>query len=125
MLVLDFFLVRQADGYSRASTSCHAASRAHMPTCGRPVVDEVAVVSVPTLTPELAGRKREQQQAARRTAAHNATVRQRLDATETSVGVALRELRAPKVERLRVLILGAASEGDLRVGREQSVSGPR
>ncbi len=64
-------------------------------------------------------RKREQQQAARRMAAHNAAVRQRLDATETLVGVALRELRAPKVERLRVLILGAASEGDLRVGREQ------
>ncbi|MGH3788248.1 MAG: hypothetical protein ACRDRG_17260 [Pseudonocardiaceae bacterium] len=64
-------------------------------------------------------RKREQQQAARRTVAHNAAVRQRLDATETLVGVALRELRAPKVERLRVLILGAASEGDLRVGREQ------
>ena len=70
-------------------------------------------------TAEERRRKREQQQAARRTAAHNAAVRQRLDSTETLVGVALRELRVPKVERLRVLILGAAAEGDLRVGREQ------
>lgn len=30
-----------------------------------------------------------------------------------------RSLPSPKVERLRVLILGASSEGDLRVGREQ------
>ena len=64
-------------------------------------------------------RKREQQQAAHQTATHNAAVCQRLDATETLVSVALRKLRAPKVERLRVLILGAAPEGDLRVGREQ------
>jgi hypothetical protein len=64
-------------------------------------------------------RKREQQQAAHRTAADNAAVRQRLDETQSIVRGALRELRAPKVERLRVLILGAASEGDLRVGREQ------
>lgn len=64
-------------------------------------------------------RKREQQQAARQAAAENAAVRQRLDATEALVSGALRQLPAPKVERLRVLILGAASEGDLRVGREQ------
>ncbi|WP_241978710.1 CHAT domain-containing protein [Cryobacterium sp. TmT2-59] len=32
---------------------------------------------------------------------------------------AIRELRPPKPETLRVLILGASSEGDLRVGREQ------
>ncbi|MFE6946036.1 DUF742 domain-containing protein [Streptomyces chartreusis] len=30
-----------------------------------------------------------------------------------------RELRAPKPEKLRVLLLGASSDGDLRVGREQ------
>jgi hypothetical protein len=64
-------------------------------------------------------RKREEQQAARRRAAENAAVHDRLDATETMVKGALRELRAPKAEKLRVLILGAASEGDLRVGREQ------
>jgi hypothetical protein len=64
-------------------------------------------------------RNRELQQATRRAAAENAAVHQRLDATATLVSGALRQLRAPKVERLRVLILGAASEGDLRVGREQ------
>jgi hypothetical protein len=31
----------------------------------------------------------------------------------------VRRLREPKPEKLRVLILGASSEGDLRVGREQ------
>ncbi|BCK73058.1 hypothetical protein Srufu_070110 [Streptomyces libani subsp. rufus] len=31
----------------------------------------------------------------------------------------LRELRAPKPEKLRVLLLGAASDGSLRIGREQ------
>jgi hypothetical protein len=35
------------------------------------------------------------------------------------VNEALRHLPDPKPEKLRVLILGAASEGDLRVGREQ------
>ena len=36
------------------------------------------------------------------------------------MGMVLRELRAPKPEKLRVLMLGASSEGDLRVGREQT-----
>lgn len=39
--------------------------------------------------------------------------------TESAVGSALRQLPAPKPEKLRVLILGASSKGDLRVGREQ------
>src|SRR5262245_638927 len=33
--------------------------------------------------------------------------------------VMARHIRAPKPEKLRVLILGASSEGGLRVGREQ------
>jgi ribosomal protein L35AE/L33A len=32
----------------------------------------------------------------------------------------MRELRVPKPEKLRVLMLGSSSEGDLRVGREQA-----
>lgn len=64
-------------------------------------------------------RQREQQQADRRAAAERIAVHQRLDATESLVSGALRELRAPKPERLRILILGAAPAGDLRVGREQ------
>ena len=35
------------------------------------------------------------------------------------MGHVVRQLRAPKPENLRVLILGASAEGDLRVGREQ------
>ena len=59
-------------------------------------------------------RKREQAAADRRAAAEV-----RFDRTENAVDEALRQLRAPKPEKLRVLLLGASSEGDLRVGREQ------
>jgi len=38
---------------------------------------------------------------------------------EANVERALRTLPAPRAEKLRVLVLGASSEGDLRVGREQ------
>lgn len=64
-------------------------------------------------------RKRDQVAAERRSAAERAVVAERLDQTDYTVGEALRELRAPKPEKLRVLLLGASSEGDLRVGREQ------
>lgn len=64
-------------------------------------------------------RKREQTAADRRAAAERAATEARFDRTEHAVGEALRELRAPKPEKLRVLLLGASSEGDLRVGREQ------
>lgn len=64
-------------------------------------------------------RQRDQQQAARQYAAETAALQHRLTRTETIVDTALRELPTPKREKLRVLILGAASGGDLRVGREQ------
>ncbi|MFD9422983.1 MULTISPECIES: hypothetical protein [unclassified Streptomyces] len=64
-------------------------------------------------------RQREQQQAERRTAAGQARIEGRLSTAERQVRTVLREMRAPKPERLRVLLLGAASDGDLRVGREQ------
>ena len=64
-------------------------------------------------------RKREQQQADRRAAAEKAALDSRISQTESAVDHALRQLPAPKPEKLRVLILGASSEGDLRVGREQ------
>ncbi|GAA3691902.1 CHAT domain-containing protein [Zhihengliuella alba] len=64
-------------------------------------------------------RRREEVTAARRTATEKAEAHARLARTERIVGDALREIRAPKPEKLRVLLLGAASEGDLRVGREQ------
>ncbi|GGZ89573.1 hypothetical protein GCM10010371_56800 [Streptomyces subrutilus] len=64
-------------------------------------------------------RQREQQQAERRAAAGQARIERRLSTAEGQVRTVLKELRAPKPEKLRVLLLGAASEGDLRIGREQ------
>ena len=64
-------------------------------------------------------RKREQQQAELKTAAEHATLESRVSDAESSVEHVVRQLRAPKPEKLRVLILGASAEGDLRVGREQ------
>ncbi|MDF3049422.1 MAG: hypothetical protein K0R87_1060 [Pseudonocardia sp.] len=49
---------------------------------------------------------------------HREVVR-RLSRTEADV-TALRETRPPKAERLRILMLAASSDGDLRVGREQA-----
>lgn len=64
-------------------------------------------------------RTRDQQAADRRAAAERASFQERLDLTETLVNSALRDIRAPKPEKLRILMLAASSEGDLRVGREQ------
>jgi hypothetical protein len=64
-------------------------------------------------------RERERQQADRRLAADRASIEERLDLAEAEANRAVRALRAPKPEKLRVLILGAGPAGDLRVGREQ------
>lgn len=64
-------------------------------------------------------RKREQQAAERAAASTTADLRGRIVASEARVDSALREFRAPKAEKLRILMLGASPEGDLRVGREQ------
>ena len=64
-------------------------------------------------------RKSEQQRADRRAAAERAQLESRIVGAEVAVTTALRHLPAPKPEKLRVLMLGASSEGDLRVGREQ------
>lgn len=64
-------------------------------------------------------REREEQQLDRRSAAERASLERRLDQAESDFERALRQLRSPKPEKLRVLILGAGSAGDLRVGREQ------
>jgi len=64
-------------------------------------------------------RKRDQQQAERQAAADRSVMNSRIAGTESAVEQVLRQLPVPKPEKLRVLILGASSEGDLRVGREQ------
>lgn len=63
--------------------------------------------------------KREQQLADRKIVAERSVFESRLAVTERNVSHALRQLPSPKAEKLRVLILGASSDGDLRVGREQ------
>lgn len=64
-------------------------------------------------------RKREQQKTDRRIASEHAALDSRISDAESTVTHVFRTLPAPKPEKLRVLILGSSSEGDLRVGREQ------
>jgi hypothetical protein len=64
-------------------------------------------------------RKREEMLAHRRLAADSASLERRVHQAESDVERAVRQLRSPKPEKLRVLLLGAGAEGDLRVGREQ------
>jgi hypothetical protein len=64
-------------------------------------------------------RTRNQLQADRRAAADRTALEARVAGTEAAVDAVHRQLPTPKPEKLRVLILGASAEGDLRVGREQ------
>lgn len=64
-------------------------------------------------------RQHELREADRRAAAEKALLNSRISETEHVLDRALRQLPAPKPEKLRILVLGASSEGDLRVGREQ------
>ncbi|MFJ5273829.1 hypothetical protein [Streptomyces sp. NPDC088358] len=64
-------------------------------------------------------RQREQEQIQRRAVVSQRRIESRLSTTEGQVLTVLKELRAPKPEKLRVLLLAAASAGDLRVGQEQ------
>jgi hypothetical protein len=65
-------------------------------------------------------RKAEQLRAEQEAAAHRLSLEQRIDTTEAKADHALRQVSKPKPERLRVLMLAASPEGDLRIGREQS-----
>ncbi|GAA1927713.1 CHAT domain-containing protein [Streptomyces sodiiphilus] len=64
-------------------------------------------------------RRREQQKTERRATAERKKIENRLAAAENEVRTVLKELRAPRPEKLRVLLLAANSAGDLRVGEEQ------
>jgi hypothetical protein len=64
-------------------------------------------------------RQRAQHQADQRAATQRRVLESRVTDAERGLIQMTRELPAPKQEVLRVLILGASSEGDLRVGREQ------
>lgn len=64
-------------------------------------------------------RRREQEEARRIAAAQQHAIESRLAVAEERVEIVQKELRAPKSEKLRVVLLGASSAGDLRVGQEQ------
>jgi hypothetical protein len=64
-------------------------------------------------------RKVDQQAADRQAAAARRDVDRRLADTDHKLERTAQEVREPQKEKLRILILGASSEGDLRVGREQ------
>lgn len=63
--------------------------------------------------------EKQRTKAAQRAAADHAALATRLDHTQETVEGVVRHLRAPKQEKLRILILAASAAGDLRVGREQ------
>ncbi|MFI8093208.1 SAV_2336 N-terminal domain-related protein [Streptomyces sp. NPDC086080] len=67
----------------------------------------------------LAAKLAKAEQAAWRTAASEAAIEDRLPTAKGNVRTVFKEVRAPKPERLRVLLLSAASDDDLRVEREQ------
>ncbi|CAL9668636.1 hypothetical protein [Streptomyces sp. enrichment culture] len=68
---------------------------------------------------DAAARRREEDEARRIAAAQQQRIESRLSAAEGQVDIVMKELRAPKPEKLRILLLGASSAGDLRVGQEQ------
>ncbi|MFI1441562.1 hypothetical protein [Streptomyces fructofermentans] len=87
---------------------------------------EAADLSVKLVKAELSeraaaekARRREEAQAQQRAVLSERRIESRLSTAEGQVRTVLRQLRAPKPERLRVLLLAAASAGDLRVGQEQ------
>lgn len=65
-------------------------------------------------------RQREQRQAAQRAERQQASISRRIESTEESLREIALRMPSAKPEKLRVLLLGAASRGDLRVSREQS-----
>ena len=65
-------------------------------------------------------RERERLAAERHAATELAHVGRRVDAAESRVAEWQRELRPPKVEQLRILLLAASADGGLRVNREQA-----
>lgn len=69
-----------------------------------------------------AGRRRDRhaREVARGASRDQAAIGRRLELAESTLAVMLRERPSPKPEKLRILVLGASSAGDLRVGREQA-----
>ena len=65
-------------------------------------------------------RKRESDLAQKRATAQRTALERQLAETRAELGRVVRGLRPALPEKLRILLLGAGSEGDLRIGREQT-----
>ncbi|MEI5585408.1 MULTISPECIES: CHAT domain-containing protein [unclassified Agromyces] len=68
---------------------------------------------------EAVAAERQRQRERTRDAIRETRIENRLSAAETAVEHAISTMQPPSAEKLRVLILGASGEGELRVGREQ------
>ncbi|HEY9311634.1 hypothetical protein [Williamsia sp.] len=66
-------------------------------------------------------RKREEKRAQQEAVRDQRNLDARLSQAETAIEHAIRDIRPPQPEKLRVLWLGASSLGDLRVGRELKI----
>ncbi|TDL45291.1 hypothetical protein [Microbacterium oleivorans] len=64
-------------------------------------------------------RERQETRAQRELADERAVIESRLEDAEHRIDVVLERLPEPQEEKLRILLLGASPEGDVRVGREQ------
>lgn len=64
-------------------------------------------------------RKRDERRAVQRLEDSGRSINARLDETDRRLDVVLRQLPTPRPEKLRILLLGSAAAGDLRIGREQ------
>lgn len=117
--------LREADRYEREAATAAKEAGSWQTKAAKYAKEEIALQARVTKAEQSEAaaverrRQREETQAVRRRVADEASIRQRLAAAESMVSGALRALRPPEQERLRILILGAAPEGDLRVGREQ------
>lgn len=83
------------------------------------LIERVAKAEQDERAKEERARQRERLASEREAVAELGRVSIRLDATESTVAEVLRELRQPKPEPLRILMLGSSAAGDLRIGREQ------
>lgn len=117
---------READRYEAEANSAARDAAAWQAKAAGFVKDtadlQVKVAKAEQADREVEDRKRQRErlQADRRAKAERTQIEGRLSATQRQVDVVLRALPAPKPEKLRVLMLAASAEGDLRVSREQA-----
>jgi len=115
---------READRRSKEAEAAGKEAARWADRAARYAKEEVAIQRnlTRTETSEAAAserkREREKQRAERQAASDRRSIETRLTQAEELAAEAMRALPEPKAEKLRVLFLGASSDGGLRVGRE-------